>query len=359
MGVGYMIVPRFRNIQLPSIRLAYISFIFVIASIIASLFSALANLPIQLSASLMQLIGISIFSGIMLWTLRIQPKILRMADYFIGLSIVLLLVMSLFHLIQGVIPLMVGRGGEEVGKGRPLSEVQLHLLFAILMIFGVEYKTLPSFLGFVRPRKKLPFVSFGLGLACVFLGLYSMLNDDVLLAESFNVVLLAFVIAFTSAVYIFGGFDNTEIQRALHGERKARYSYITRHLRLAFHFLSAGIVIAGIFSVFGRFMFYDLAIHYNAVGFIGITIALYLPLMLPPITGKMVHFTKFIALPLLLVVVALAVRTSAHIIVITELTNTLASYFFMVSGWLVVAALMAFIMMIHRSMKTQEMINEL
>src|ERR671938_520707 len=34
MGIGYMIVPRFRNIQLASVKLAYASFILILASIV-------------------------------------------------------------------------------------------------------------------------------------------------------------------------------------------------------------------------------------------------------------------------------------------------------------------------------------
>ena len=33
MGIGYMIVPRFRNIQLASVKLAYASFILIIVSL--------------------------------------------------------------------------------------------------------------------------------------------------------------------------------------------------------------------------------------------------------------------------------------------------------------------------------------
>ncbi|MFL6486735.1 MAG: hypothetical protein ACJ71D_08530 [Nitrososphaera sp.] len=358
MGVGYMIVPRFRNIALPSNKLAYASFIMIIFSITASLLSAITNWQLSVLASFMQIIGVSIFSGMVIWTLRVQPKLLRIADYFIGLSIVVLVVISLFHLIQGVILIAEVAGAGRGANGNQLSQLQMLLLFAILMIFGVEYKTLPSFLGFIRPRKKLSNVSFGLGVTCVILGVSSTVNGDILLAEIFNIVLLAFAIAFASAVYIFGGFDNTEIKRSLQGERKARYSYISSHLRLAFIFLCGGIVLAGAFSIFGTFMLYDLAIHYTAIGFLGITIALYLPLMLPPITGRMVQFTKFSALPLFLVVLALAIRTSWHILMTAQVDAAFTSYIFIASGWMVVAALFAFIMMIHRSTKHEEVINE-
>ena len=124
----------------------------------------------------------------------------------------------------------------------------MFLLFAILMIFGVEYKTLPSVLGFIRPRKKLSVVSFWLALASIILGVSSMLNDDLLLAESFNILLLGFVLTFAATVYVYGGFDNSEILRLIQGEKKARYTYLVRHLRIAFLFLCSGIVLAFAFN---------------------------------------------------------------------------------------------------------------
>jgi hypothetical protein len=44
-----------------------------------------------------------------------------------------------------------------------------------------------------------------------------------------------------------------------------------------------------LFSVFGQDFFYDLAIHSVAIGFIGITIALYLPLMIPTILSSLIE----------------------------------------------------------------------
>ena len=112
-------------------------------------------------------------------------------------------------------------------------------------------------------------------------------------------------------------------------------------------------------SILGTFVLYDLAIHYTAIGFIGITIALYLPLMLPPITGRIIHFTKFNSLPLFLIIASLAIRTSGDIVLsLQPATIASASYAFMTSGWLIVASLFAFVIMINRSMKQEEVINE-
>lgn len=364
MGVGYMIVPRFRNVQLPSLSLAYLSFILIILSIAISTISAFSLGALILPANFAHFFGVSVFTGLMIWTLRIHPRLLRTADYFISLSIIVLLATSFFQLIVAVsIEVnVIGEPLREEGTrviGNPMSEVQMLMLFAILMIFGVEYKTLPSFLGFIKPRRKLSVVSFGLVATSVVLGLSSMVYSDILLVEIFNIVLLGSVVAFGNAVYIFGGFDNREILRVLQGERKARYKYILRHLRLAFLFLLAGIIMAAAFNILGKFVLYDLAIHYTAIGFLGMTIALYLPLMLPPITGRIIHFTKFNSLPLFLIVAALAIRTSGDIVLsLQPATIALASYVFMTSGWLIVAALFAFVIMIHRSMKQEAVINE-
>jgi hypothetical protein len=118
-------------------------------------------------------------------------------------------------------------------------------------------------------------------------------------------------------------------------------------------------MLAGAFNILGTFVLYDLAIHYTAIGFLGTTIALYLPLMLPPLTGRIIHFAKFNSLPLLLIIGAPAIRTLGDIVLVLQpapIPST--SYLFMVSGWLVVAALLAFVIMIHRSMKQEELINE-
>ena len=355
MGVGYMIVPRFRNVQISSRTLAYVSFILIVLSIASSVASTFAHDVLILLASLAQVLGISVFSAITIKTLKIHPRLLRMADYFIALSVSALLAIAILKLVGQVV---VTEGGG--GNGSSLTGAQMQLLFVILMIFGVEYKTLPSFLGFIRPRKKLSLISFGLAVSSIIFGLFSSLYDDILLAEIFNIMLLSFVLTFAAAVYIFGGFDNSEILRLIRGEKKARYLYIMRHLRLAFLFLFAGVILATAFNISRSYVLYDLAIHYTAIGFLGVTVALYLPLMLPPITGRMVHFTKFNRLPLLLVVVALAIRTSGDIAMTMQLATIGSSslYLFSTSGWVVVVALFAFIIMIHSSMKQAEMINK-
>jgi hypothetical protein len=181
----------------------------------------------------------------------------------------------------------------------------------------------------------------------------------------FNVTLFASVLLFASAVYAFGGFDNREILRLIKGERKARYNLTVIHIKISFLLLFIGIAMAILFSVVGQnFVFYDLAIHTIAIGFIGITIALYLPLMLTPIVGKIIHFTNFNKIPLLLIIVSLFIRVAGDFILAQPLHSSLGyiwssslrilTYFFGLSGWLIVAAMAAFVIMMHKSMKEVE-----
>lgn len=346
MGIGYMIVPRFRNSTLPSTKLAYVSLALVLASIALSVASTVSpgsdDDNMQALSSAARLAGVAIFSGMVFWMLRIRPRLLGLADYFIGLSVATLLVLGVIRM-----------SGAEVASA--LSEVQVLLLFPLLMIFGVEYKTMPSFLGFIRPRKKAAMASFALAVAAAALGIPSALLDSAPLSAAFNAALLGSAAAFAHSLYVFGGFDNSEILRLISGEKKARYTYTMAYSRLSFLFLYAGIAFAAAFfsapSSDLSYISYDLAIHLTAIGFIGTTIALYLPLMLPAITGRQVRFASFSHAPVLLLVAALAVRAAGDAALTYGLLLQPLSYLLMASGWMVVTALAAFIVMVRRSMK--------
>jgi hypothetical protein len=224
------------------------------------------------------------------------------------------------------------------------------------MIYGIEYKTLPSFLGFIRPRKLCGIVSFCLSSASLVLGIAAVIYvDSRSLQIFFNIVLLSSALFFGATVYAFGGYDNTELLRLIQGEKKARYKFTVRHVKLSFLFLYFGIAMAVLFGTFSEtFAFYDLAIHVISIGFIGTTIALYLPLMLPPVIGKVIRFTNFNSIPIILIVMALVIRaigdfTLAHSSWPAQFQ--LLSQFVGLNGWFVLAAILIFIAMIHKSLK--------
>lgn len=347
MGIGYMIVPRFRNAVLPSPRkIAYASFALVLTSIALQVVSALSGGAgtYDTAASASKVAGVGIFAGAVFWSMRVRPRLLGMADWFIAASAGAMLVLAVTQLVM---------------EGQTPSSFPHSLLFPILMIFGVEYKTMPSFLGFIRPKKKTGVASAALAVAAAGLGALAAMTGDGSsheLAVGSGLVLLACAGALASSLYVFGGFDNSEIMRLISGEKKARYLYTTNYARLAFAFLFAGSAMGVLYFAGAEpaFVLYDLAIHFTAVGFVGITIALYLPLMLPPITGKAVRFERFSHAPVLMVVAALALRAAGDAAMAAGAAQGPVAYLFMSSGWLVVAALAAFVAMIHRSMQQQQ-----
>jgi len=163
MGIGYMIIPRFRNVQLASVKLVYVSFILILVSLSLQVIQSVrSDKDLSTETMTSRLVGILIFLILLFWTLRIRPKLLRLSDYFIALCLITLITVNLIDLSRN-------------GYSNSLTQVLLWLLFPTLMIFGIEYKTLPSFLGYIRPRKTLALISFILISICIISGLASFL----------------------------------------------------------------------------------------------------------------------------------------------------------------------------------------
>jgi hypothetical protein len=347
MGMGYLIVPRFRNITIPSIKIAYVSYVLTLISIICSIVVSWPSVPQMIHdfgsflADTFRVLAVGIFCFIIIWILRVRPKLLRMADYFIGMSVVLFGTLTVLHSFNfNVIT----------------NNILLWLMFPILMIFGVEYKTLPSFIGFIWPRKLPSLISatqLTLSLCC---GIASIFYNSILLNTLFQFSFLAGAICFAWAHNIFVGFNTSKIMQLSKGEKKARYKYTLFIAKLSFAFLFVGITLS-ITSIYlpNIFVIYDMWIHIIAIGFIGLTIALYLPLLLSPILGRTIRFTHFSKLPVWLIVISLSVRVVGDIFIQTISYSGEVSYQYLaislsLSGWLIVAAIISFMFMVHRSM---------
>ena len=347
MGMGYLIVPRFRNITIPSIKIAYASYVFMLISIICSIVVSWPGVPQMIHdfgsflADTFRVLAVGIFCFIIIWILRVRPKLLRMADYFIGMSVVLFGTLTVLHSFNfNVIT----------------NNILLWLMFPILMIFGVEYKTLPSFIGFIWPRKLPSLISAALLTLSLCCGIASIFHHSILLSTLFQFSFLAGAICFAWAHNIFVGFDTSNIMQLSKGEKKARYKYTLFIAKVSFAFLFVGITLS-ITSIYlpNIFVIYDMWIHIIAIGFIGLTIALYLPLLLSPILGRTIRFTHFSKLPVWLIVISLSVRVVGDIFIQSISYSGEVSYQYLaislsLSGWLIVAAILSFMFMVHRSM---------
>jgi hypothetical protein len=347
MGMGYLIVPRFRNITIPSIKIAYLSYVLILISIICSIVVSWPGVPQMIHdfasflADTFKVLAVGIFCFIIISILTVRPKLLRMTDYFIGMSVVLFGTLTVLHSFNfNVIT----------------NNILLWLMFPILMIFGVEYKTLPSFIGFIWPRKLPSLISATLLTLSLCFGIASIFYNSILLSTLFQFSFLAGAVCFAWVHNIFVGFDTSKIMQLSKGEKKARYKYTLFIAKLSFAFLLVGITLS-ITSIYlpNIFVIYDMWIHIIAIGFIGLTIALYLPLLLSPILGRTIRFTHFSKLPILLIVISLSVRVVGDIFIQTISYSGEVSYQYLaislsLSGWLIVAAILSFMFMVHRSM---------
>jgi hypothetical protein len=224
------------------------------------------------------------------------------------------------------------------------------------MIFGIEYKTLPSFLGFIRPRKKLGILSLLFLITAFILGIVTKLgiNDDTILPILFNLFMIFSSITFGISIYLYNNYENKKyiLQSAI--DKKERYLYTLHHTRISFYFLYIGAILGLLFYIFDKkFMFYDLSIHFIAIGFIGTTIASYLPMMLGPILGKPIVLKKINKIPLILIIISLLTRTMRMVYISYfnsnsfSLLNALTS----ISGFLILLAIIIFIALMYKSIK--------
>ncbi|WP_268541248.1 hypothetical protein [Candidatus Nitrosotenuis cloacae] len=336
MGISYMIIPRFRNSSLPSNKLATVSFLLVVISVVMESVQRVTGYDDLFYADVIRLTGVLIFAGMIFYVMRVVPKLLKEADYFFVISISMLVAVHILSML----------GAPQTGS---LSQIHLWLLFPILAIFGVEHKTLPSFLGFIRPRRTLTALCLAAAVASCGLGVSSVYLQIPEVAVAFDGAVILTASLFALSVYIFGGHDNSEMLKLMPGEKKARYDMIVRHTRIAFSFLVAGFSLGIASHLQNSFLFYDLAIHYVAIGFIGVTIMVFLPLMLPPIIGKTIHFLKFNKIPIVLILSALALRTIGDYVIDDSAGNPALS-FFGISGIVVLAGMVCFVVMIHKAM---------
>jgi hypothetical protein len=356
MGIGFMIIPRFRNVPIGSTSIIKVSFLMVIASAIFSSTPVIHTLGsfndenLFTISAITRLFGVSLFTLKVIDTLRTTPRLLRIADYFIGFSSICLLITSILNLLPV--------------KGNPLTNAEIQLLFPLLMILGIQYKTLPAFLGFIRPKKKLSILTFLLVLSAFLTGIISRTGtytnaDDIV----FNILLLSSTCTFSYSIYLHGTYENKKYLLQSIGEKRVRYFYTLNHTKIAFCFLFIGMSFGLLYhiDVNNRFVFYDLCIHFIAIGFIGITIASYLPMMLPPILGKKINFLKFSRLPLILIIFSLFLRSIGMLFTIFHDSTIYGSGIHLISqnlrilssisGFILIAAIFIYMRMIHKSLE--------
>jgi hypothetical protein len=164
MGFAYQAFPRFKHASLAHPRLALLSFGLMLAGIVGrSVCEPLVTVvawagPVAVIASVLEVIAIALFAGLITGLLRDSGKRLEAYDYYLLSALAWFLVQAVYETVYLAATVSVTDPKELVAlvatwQGA-LRDVQIHG-FALLMILGVSQRIFPYFYGFPIPSRRL------------------------------------------------------------------------------------------------------------------------------------------------------------------------------------------------------------
>lgn len=171
MGFAYQAFPRFKHTSLAWPKAAYATLIMMVAGILVRSVTEpmVASYPaltsIALGASILEVIAIVMFAGIIVATLRKSGKPLAFYDYYILSAL-------FWFIVQGVYETLLFNAYIHAPDREallhlvatwqaPLREIQIHG-FAMLMIFGVSQRLFHNFYDLPAPSPRRSLISLGL-----------------------------------------------------------------------------------------------------------------------------------------------------------------------------------------------------
>jgi hypothetical protein len=164
MGFAYQAFPRFKHTTLAHPNLALVSFALMLAGVVGrSLLEPLAGVmtwagPTAVAASMLEVIAIILFIGILAATWRSAGKPLAFYDYYILSSLAWFFMQAIYETIYFAATLEASGREELIGlvatwQGA-LRDMQIHG-FALLMILGVSQRIFHHFYGLPAPNQRL------------------------------------------------------------------------------------------------------------------------------------------------------------------------------------------------------------
>jgi hypothetical protein len=329
MGVMYMLVPRIRSIRFEYIDAAKVSLLLMLSSLVAYPFILWSAYTLPIMHTL-RISGLSLFASVIISMLRVAPRSGKLADYYFILALVMLLAYNSILVLDVTI--------------HALNRVYIWLSSMIFVILGVQYKVVPVFLNNSRPMQPYDSIAFILAVVSALL----LLFFDILYA---SITLIALALVYAYSIYIMRAYRIPDFlinsDSADTHEKVARIRYLLMLLRISYMMLTIGVCIALLYSITPVFALYDLAIHMVTMGFIGVTIMNFMPIMLPPILGRNINYVRFNGIPLLLLLAAIGVRILWNTLpLVIDIDRIVLG----VSGMITIVAMLLYIRMIHRAM---------
>lgn len=352
MGVMYMLLPRIRSIKFTHVREAKVSFALMIMALIlhssriiamdmvngttiggTTIGASTLASTITVASHMLKITALTLFSIVMMLMLRVAPRVGRLADYYFILALAMLII---YNILLAIADIGIGMDS--------LNLIYIWLTSVILTIFGVQYKVVPVFFNQSTPMSGIDKVAFISALA----------SSSLLLLQLFLYAVIAIMVSALIFAYSIYTMRRLTIPEFLYtsddpqaGEKVARLRFFATLLRISYVMLLLGLISALLYAINPSFNLYDLAIHIITIGFIGITMMNFIPIMLPPILGRNVNYTRFNMVPLIVLLTAVALRiawnTIPYIIHVERVV-------FGISGIVTVAAMLLYINMLHLSM---------
>lgn len=217
--------------------------------------------------------------------------------------------------------------------------VMLLLSFPVVFVLG-ERVELTSLATHMATDRFLPALFFS-GAAVALFGIGAFFPTTASdLTESVAFVMLAVTFAFI-----------------LMAERKAHTKsvvspfsrYVSRHAALAYVWGLTGSTFGIAYALFHLFVFYDAFIHSLALGFIGLMFLAHGPIILPMVVRRQFDNAKLSYSPLAILSLAITLRIGAELTLLQGYSWSL-ELLVATSGWLVLAAVLAFFAEIVRGM---------
>ncbi|MEM4311304.1 MAG: hypothetical protein QXX95_02840 [Nitrososphaerales archaeon] len=345
MSVSYTLIPRFKNKSLDRIDLAYLSIILVFIGNLFIIFSVtLAKDFLRaLDGSLLIFLGDLIFAIIMLRTLGKPSGPLALAEPFMSLGIIDL-ILAAFGKVISEAPF-----GLTTFIYRNPGFLQFLLLgFPCMMIFGVMVRTVHFRIAHLRRNfVKMAFILLAITNALSF---SSFLRGDLKFLSFSSLFFLLGSLIFLFSLDAFKRITRGPIIDRMSERDRMRYLYFSKVTLVA----SLWLILASIFGFFysfflefgslNSFFLRDSFIHALTVGFIASTIIAYGPILLPPILFNKTPYKGLSLIPLYLITLGNGWR----------IIGTMLQHFFSInflpnaySGAFVLASMILFLYMIH------------
>jgi hypothetical protein len=168
MGFAYQAFPRFKHANLAHPRLAYASLALMAAGLVGrSVLEPLAGsypglAAFAVGASVLEVLAIGLFVGVVAATWRASGKPLAFYDYYILSALAWFVVQAVYETVY-LAATLAAAGPEELVPlvatwQTALRDIQIHG-FALLMILGVSQRLFPNMYGFAEPNRRKSMVA--------------------------------------------------------------------------------------------------------------------------------------------------------------------------------------------------------